>query len=295
MPHKEMNRIDFVEVATTRWHFESGPLMEEKKQVGPETLGSLFSAMLAHDIRTPLASVKLILALVERYHLDRNDPVRGYLDSAQASIDQVLRLADDLISLSSDVPLQTVPNWDLIPVADLVHECFVQASLPAHEKRISLNLEIGKDLPAILGNQADIARVLSNLLSNAIKFTPEGGEVSLTAKTSANQERVVLKVMDTGPGISGDRMGEIFDAYHYRDQVEGGGHGLGLAIAKQIVEAHRGTLSVDTEIGFGTTFSVIMEAVQGPAETPSSPRPTGSSGRLTPPMGISFDPHSFEA
>lgn len=268
--------------------------MDENKKAGPDTLGSLFSAMLAHDIRTPLASVKLVLALIERFHLDPNDPVRGYLSSAQASIDQVLRLTEDLLSLSSDVPPQTIPNWDVVPVAELVHECFVQASLPAHERRISLQLEIEKELPVILGNQADIARVLSNLLSNAIKFTPEGGEVSLTAKTSANQGLVVLEVRDTGPGISADRMGEIFDAYHHRDHAEGGGYGLGLAISKQIVDAHGGAIGVDTKIGLGTTFSVSFKAVQRPAGKLSQ-RHSGSNGRLTPPMGISFDHHTFES
>jgi signal transduction histidine kinase len=292
---EEVNRIDFREVTTLDPHLPGGAFMDEKMHVGPETLGSLFSAMLAHDIRTPLASVKLILALIERYHLDRNDPVRGYLNSAQASIDQVLRLAEDLLSLSSDASAQTIPDWDLVPVAELVHECFVQASLPAHEKRIYLHLEIEKDLPPILGNQPQISRVLSNLLSNAFKFTPENGAVCLIAKSLTGSGQVALQVRDTGSGIPENRMSEIFDAYHYRDQAEGGGYGLGLAISKQIVEAHGGTISVETKIGVGTTFSVILKAVQGPADPPSPPRHSGSSGRLTPPMGISFDPHSFEA
>ena len=99
-------------------------------------------------------------------------------------------------------------------------------------------------------------QALGNLLGNAIKFTPEGGRVSLEATLETG--RVIFRVADTGPGIAPDRLPHVFEQFWQGKKSDGRGVGLGLAIAKAIVEAHLGTIEVESVVGKGTTFSITL-------------------------------------
>ena len=124
---------------------------------------------------------------------------------------------------------------------------------------MSLEAEIAPDVPPVAGDALALRRVLDNLVSNALKFTPAGGRV--TVRLARLEEAIKLEVADTGIGIPVNRLDRIFDRFY---QVDGsttrqyGGVGLGLALVKEIVAAHGGQIMVTSQVGGGTTFTILL-------------------------------------
>jgi signal transduction histidine kinase len=134
----------------------------------------------------------------------------------------------------------------------------------AIQNHLDFRLELGERLPSRLVTDTDrLNEVIGNLLSNAFKFTPDEGSIRLAVRTvdGAGEPRVAIEVTDSGPGIPAEALPRVFDKFY---QVEGQpsprqpGSGLGLAIARKIVEAHGGTIEVESEVGRGTTFRVLL-------------------------------------
>jgi signal transduction histidine kinase len=122
-----------------------------------------------------------------------------------------------------------------------------------------MRLEAEPDLPPVAGDTTALRRTIDSLLSNALKFTPGGGRV--TVKISHIENALALAVIDTGVGIAPDKLDHIFDRFYQVDGSETrryGGVGIGLALAKGIVEAHGGRISVASQLGAGTTFTIVL-------------------------------------
>jgi signal transduction histidine kinase len=169
-------------------------------------------------------------------------------------------------------------------VGDLVATSVREARGPAAEKGLTLDLDpVGSASPdhdtVVLGDEERLGQVLDNLLGNAVKYTPAGGRVRAGVTTEADQ--VVVRVSDTGRGIAAEDLGEIFDSFFRTDDVQGDaipGVGLGLAITKRLVEAHRGEISATSTLGEGTTVEVRLPRLARPArperlEGPARPEP----------------------
>jgi len=148
------------------------------------------------------------------------------------------------------------------PVApgDLLRAVGTGFSGRARERQINLRLIVPQTLPPVSGDGDRLAQVFTNLLDNALKHTPPGGTVTLSA--SLSDGGIVVTVRDTGEGIPPDEIGRIFERFYQVDKSRRRDHqsglGLGLAIARQIVEAHGGTIRVDSTVGQGTTFTVWL-------------------------------------
>jgi signal transduction histidine kinase len=143
----------------------------------------------------------------------------------------------------------------------------------AHQKHLQFELHVAEGLPTVLLDRERIHQVVANLLSNAMEHTPEGGSVMLRAERRSGVA-VLVAVSDTGPGISPTDVPHLFERYWRKDTATRKGTGLGLFIAKGIVEAHGGSLWVETELGRGTTFSFTLRVAE-PAPTKSG---TGLKG-----------------
>jgi two-component system phosphate regulon sensor histidine kinase PhoR len=132
----------------------------------------------------------------------------------------------------------------------------------AGRKELGLRVEPFRDVPPVRGDRGQLKQVLTNLLDNAIKFTPEKGMVRVNAVCA--QGRVTVAVLDTGIGIPADDLPRIFERFYRVDKArsrELGGTGLGLAIVKHIVEAHGGSVSVESRLGEGSTFRFTLPAI----------------------------------
>jgi signal transduction histidine kinase len=166
-------------------------------------------------------------------------------------------MVDDLMALM-ETETQP-PKRHRVDLADLTQKLLVDFRVAAEQAGLTLVAEVAVGLPPVSGDPEHLTRVLDNLLGNALKFTPTGGQIGVRLwRTGAN---LVLTVSDTGIGIPHDQLDRIFERFY---QVDGsvtrryGGTGLGLALVKEIVEAHGGKVGVKSEEGGGATFAVTL-------------------------------------
>jgi signal transduction histidine kinase len=168
------------------------------------------------------------------------------------------RLIDDLRELSladaGELPL----TFQLIQPRALLEQAAARHAVAAQQKEITLGVEEGPELPLIQADYERLAQVLDNLISNALRHTPTQGQVTLSA--SLDGERVQLRIQDTGSGISPEDLPHIFDRFYRGDKSRqsNGESGLGLAIARSLVEAHGGTISAESHPGQGSIFTVSL-------------------------------------
>ncbi len=126
------------------------------------------------------------------------------------------------------------------------------------EKRLNVHLDLPMDIPPIRGNPIRLRQMLDNLIGNAIKYTPEGGDI--TVEMEVQGEQVIIRISDNGPGIPPADQPHIFEKFYRASNVPKGvgGSGLGLAIVKSIVDSHQGRIWVESLLGHGSTFTVVL-------------------------------------
>ncbi len=218
-----------------------------------------FTADAAHELRTPLSIMLTGLEVT----LSRERSAAEYqttLASVQEEVQRLAHLANSLLMLARadtrDVPLE-MHDVDLWALLDTVID---QLAARANEKSISVTREIAPDL-IVRGDEARLIQVVYNLLDNALKYTPAGGSVRVTAARHA--DHIEFAVQDSGPGIPAAEHPHIFERFYRADAARSRGHGgfgLGLAIAKQGIELHGGTITVISEAGQGARFVVNLPA-----------------------------------
>ena len=174
------------------------------------------------------------------------------------------RLVDDLLDVARVEAWELRIRPDPIPADTLVADALQVHGHAAASRLLTVHSDVPGDLPPVLADRDRVLQVFSNLLSNAIKFTPEGGTIRVSAQVRGNE--VVFSVADSGPGIAPDEIGYLFDRFWQATHARRAGAGLGLAIAKGIVEAHGGRIWVESELGRGTVFAFSLPAVQGVIE-----------------------------
>jgi PAS domain S-box-containing protein len=216
-----------------------------------------FIALVSHELRTPLASIIGYVELLRDEHT--TDPrADEFAEVIERNARRLLRLVGDLLFLSGVQSGKMALELRSTDLADVVGQ--VMAGMRPAAKREHIDLALSATAaPRLAADPARIAQVLSNLISNAVKFTPDGGRVEVRLGTEGDQ--AVLAVADTGVGIPAADQERIFERFFRtalatRQAIPG--TGLGLTIAKAIVEAHKGTISVDSDEGRGSTFKVCL-------------------------------------
>jgi len=217
-------------------------------------------AIVSHDLRNPVNAIVMLTGALMAQS-DAGTPVSVELDQLQ-SIRGAARQADGLIQDLQDVSRITAGrltvNLQPVWLADLLTETTELFGPTAEATELSLTCALPPELPRVLADIARLQQVLSNLLVNAIKFTPPGGSVFVTAAAEPGQARVRISVRDTGPGIAKEDIPRLFERYWQAPRLLRAGSGLGLFIAKGIVEAHGGQIEVETAPGAGTTMSFTL-------------------------------------
>ncbi|MDF2627523.1 MAG: two-component sensor histidine kinase [Symbiobacteriaceae bacterium] len=216
-----------------------------------------FLATVSHELRTPLTSIIAFTELLIKRSDGQN---REYLEDVLESSRRLLSMVNDLLDLSRLEAGRVQLFHDLLDLPELIIQVERSVRPLADRKLISLQLELPGDLPPVLIDPLRIKQVLLNLLSNAIKFTPEGG--SVTVFVAMTGEAVEVVVQDSGPGVSPDQRKLIFEAFR-RLEAPGNQHpgsGLGLALARNLVELHGGQIWVDDAPGGGSQFHFTLPA-----------------------------------
>ncbi len=225
------------------------------------------TADIAHDLRTPLT---VIAGYIESMRDGVLKPTPERLETMQNEVHHLQRLVEDLRTLSLAEAGELSLNLAPIAPHGLLEQVQAAYQHAAERKGIDLSIHADADLPRINADPDRMMQVLGNLVSNALRYTPERGMVSVQCSVSSNQlsldsrqlntdHWLLFTVSDTGSGIPLEDISRIFDRFYRVDDArngEGGETGLGLAIAKSIVEMHGGKIGVESELGRGTTFTI---------------------------------------
>jgi signal transduction histidine kinase len=240
---------------------EAANTMTDRLEAAEAARRNLIAAI-SHDLRTPLTSMRLITEALDDEILDGSER-RQYLDRLRLNIAAMHGLIEDLFELSRLEAGET--SWPTEPVdlAMLVGDTIDAMRAHAVEKSVTVRAEVPDDLVPVRANPEKLQRVLFNLLQNAIRYTPAGSSVTVAA--SAAEAHVEIEVADEGPGIPEADRATVFDAFVQagdRAARGSGGAGLGLAIARAIVEAHDGRIEV-VDAGRGTRVRFSLPTARG--------------------------------
>jgi len=236
----------------------------------------------AHDLRNPLGGIRLLSSALLQ-NLSADDPRRRSLETILRATDSMDRLIQDLLDVSRIEAGFLRLERGSVAVAPLLAEVAQTFGAAAADGDMHIHLDLPSGLPRVSADRQRILQLLTNLVSNAVRYTPRGGTVVLAAESE--QDWMRLSVKDAGPGIPERDLPFLFDRFWQARDANRAGAGLGLTIAKGIVEAHGGEIFVDTEIGRGTVFSFTLpldtEQIAVPAEAVLPP-PHGSPSPVEP-------------
>jgi signal transduction histidine kinase len=217
-----------------------------------DQLRSDMVATVAHELRTPLTSLRMAIYLCfEETVGPLTQKQAELLGAARDDTERLQTIVDELLDLSRIQAGRLELHRRQIPVEPLVRSMVDPYLARAAERELSLSVELPPDAGTFEVDADRLLLVFDNLLSNALRHTPTGGRITLAVKPSP--ERVRIEVSDTGPGISPEYRDAIFQKF-FRGPGSTKGAGLGLYIAKEIVEAHGGRIGVDSAVGEGSTF-----------------------------------------
>ncbi len=214
-------------------------------------------SVVSHDLGNPLAAIRLCAsALLEAPPSDVKEQ-RHLLQAIANSADWMTRLIQDLLDVSTIEVGKLSVERRTEQVAPIVRQALAMVGPQAQQRGVLLSSSVGEGVPAVHGDAARLIQVLTNLVGNSLKYTERGGAVTVSA--AAMGDEVLLSVRDTGSGIPADQLPRIFERYYTRKRgANKSGSGLGLSIARGIVEAHGGRIWVESEVGKGTSFFVAL-------------------------------------
>jgi PAS domain S-box-containing protein len=211
-------------------------------------------ATLSHELGTPLTSLRMAVELLERS--DGLAPEqRTLVDTVDEDLTRLQDVAQRLLDLSRSRATGIALERKGVALGDVVARVVRLFSLQAREKGVALVAHVADETPSIPADETKLTWALSNLVANALRYTPGGGRIEIGVTPGA--ESVRLAVSDTGPGIPPERRERIFDRY-VQDGGEAGAAGLGLAIVRDIVQAHGGRIHLQSEVGQGSTFALEL-------------------------------------
>ncbi|MEW6374544.1 MAG: ATP-binding protein [Thermodesulfobacteriota bacterium] len=243
-----------------------------------DDMKSEFVSVASHELRTPLTAIKNAVQLILSGKAGEvNETQTKFLSMAERNINRLTNILNNLLNLSRIESGKVEMKFEDIELKELLELTASSLKPQADGESIQIALEVSEQLPAVFGDHDKIEQILINLIGNAIKFTPDGGQIRITANPvqkegdAEGREMVAVSIKDTGIGIPQEHLNAVFDKFH---QVEGSLHrsvsgtGLGLAITKGLVEAHQGKIWVESEVGKGSTFTFTLPTSKGERRDP---------------------------
>ena len=217
-----------------------------------------FVANVSHELRTPLTTIKSYTETLLDGAMDNKEYTANFLQVINSESERMTRLVKDLLQLSKLDYDKMEWNMKRLNILSIIRDCVMKMEIAAKQKNQLLSFEAQEELCEIKGDRDRIEQVIINIIGNAIKYTPENGSIKVTAEMLGNN--VEIKIADNGMGIPREDLPRLFERFYRVDKARSramGGTGLGLSIAKNIVEAHNGTIRIESEYGKGS--EVIMD------------------------------------
>jgi PAS domain S-box-containing protein len=221
-----------------------------------DRLKNEFVSTVSHDLRSPLTAILGYVGLLDRVG-PVNDQQREFIHRVQNSVQDVTSLVNDLLELGR-IEAGFDTQKEVVPLEGIIRYSLETLDGQISDKKMNLHLNLPKEIPQMRGNPIRLRQMLDNLIGNAIKYTPEGGDITIDVE--AQNEQVILRISDTGPGIPPADQPHIFEKFYRASNVPKGvgGSGLGLAIVKSIVDNHQGRIWVESLLGKGSSFTVVL-------------------------------------
>lgn len=232
-----------------------------------ENMRSEFVANVSHELKTPVAAVKGFSETLLGGGVKDEETARSFLQIIYDESERLNRLISDILDLSKIESKRSPMDYAPVHLASFCGSIIDAMATVAEKKRITLHADIPEEL-FVEADEDKLRQILINLLSNAVSYTQDGGKVDLTIQDLQDTEgsdKVVIKVSDTGIGIPKKDQPRIFERFYRVDKGRSrssGGTGLGLSIVKHLVDQHHGEISVESELGIGTTFTVELPMMQ---------------------------------
>jgi len=241
---------------------ENARLMDEVSEARAlrrlDAMKTEFLAMVSHELRTPLTVIKGAVEILLEMLENDPDPVKHrLLINISQHQERLTRLVGDLLDMAQLEVGRVQLSRQRTNIGALIRETAASLDLIANGQNHAIEIDVPKQLPEVYVDRHRVQQVLTNLLGNAIQHTPEGVVVKVSVVETG--ESVAVSVADNGPGIPDTDLRHIFDKFSHRQlKSDKAGAGLGLAIAKSLVELHGGTMSVESTLGAGTTFTFTL-------------------------------------
>lgn len=216
-----------------------------------------FLSNIAHELRTPLMVANGNLQILQRGIL-KGEQLAAGIDTVARNVQQIVTLVNDILFLQEmDLVL---PDFQKVDMNEVGYAVIGKYAAAAQERNVSLRFTPSPNLPPVWGDPKSLERALMALVDNAIKFSPQGGDVKINL--SKNDPWILVSVEDRGIGIAKENLARIFDRFYHLERSGDhvfGGIGLGLAITRQVIQQHQGSLDVVSTPGKGSTFTMTLK------------------------------------
>jgi signal transduction histidine kinase len=224
------------------------------------TMKSEFVSAVTHELKTPLALIKLVGETLERGRYTSADTIRDYAAILSQEERRLSHLIENLLTYSRLSELQPMRADEAVDLSELVEDVLEPFRPRLHELGFRLGVDLDPELPHVQGDRTALQQVFSNLIDNAIKYSPENKSLDIEARADGDHVRVTIT--DTGAGIPEEEIPKVFEKFYRGRHAREFGSGLGLAIVRRIVQQHHGTLEVKSVVGTGTTVAVVLPGLE---------------------------------
>jgi len=235
----------------------------EKLTLLNSSKNKLFS-IIAHDLRTPVGNISNLLELLgDVFDSGSKEKTADIISKLKSSSDSTFKLLENLFDWARNQISEVICNTEELNLHQLLQDCLAQQQIPTDEKNIKIQLNCDATLK-VIADANMVKTIVRNLISNAIKFTPENGEIQISAEP-ASDHKVNIAIQDSGVGISRDLLPTLFDFTQNKSTYGTNGEkgtGIGLSLCRDLVNINNGEIKVESEIGKGSTFSFSLPSVK---------------------------------
>jgi two-component system sensor histidine kinase VicK len=226
-----------------------------------ENMRREFVANVSHELKTPITSIKSYTETILEGRVDDPEMQKVFLEVVNTEADRMSRLVSDLLELSNfdsnSIKLKKGPYV----ITRLMDSCILKIQMTAEQKKQTIIKKYDLEPIECHFDKDKIEQVVLNILSNAIKYTQSAGQIEVQLRPGASDETFDIVISDSGMGIPEEDLDRIFERFYRVDKARSrahGGTGLGLSIAKEIVEAHQGSIRIDSEVNVGTKVTISL-------------------------------------
>jgi signal transduction histidine kinase len=246
------------QMAVDDLRMRAGELAEAYQKLAEQELARReFLSSIAHQLRTPLMVATGYLQLLQQDILT-GDQLPAGIDTVARNVQQIATLVNDILFLQ-EMEL-VLPDFQPVDMNEIAHQVMEKYARQAAGRDVNMRFRPHPGLPPVSGDARSLERALMALVDNAIKFSPIGASVEI--RTNLDGEKLLVAVEDHGIGITRESLPRIFDRFYHLDRSGDelfNGIGLGLAITRQVIEQHHGSLDVSSEPGKGSTFTITLK------------------------------------